>query len=64
MLRDAAKIAGPAAAGRLAAAGLLGPAADLRSAPALSHYTTRYRQDIVFREMKRIVTGFLELWYP
>ncbi len=29
----------------------------------LSHFTTVYRQDIVFAEMKKMVREFLELWY-
>ena len=30
---------------------------------ALSHFTTVWRQDIVFAEMKKIVGEFLEMWY-
>ena len=29
----------------------------------LSHFTTVYRQDIIFAEIKRIVRGFLDMWY-
>jgi fructose/tagatose bisphosphate aldolase len=63
MARNAAKVAGPVAAQHLRQAGVLGDQADLSSPPSLAHYTTTYRQDLVFQEMKRIVMGFLELWY-
>jgi fructose-bisphosphate aldolase class II len=39
------------------AAKLTGPQA------ALTHFTTVYRQDIIFEEMKKIVRRFLEMWY-
>lgn len=29
----------------------------------LSHFTTTYRQDIIFNEMKKTVRGFLDMWY-
>lgn len=63
MLRHAAKIVGPAEAEALVAQGLLGPEADLSSPPALTHYTTAYRQRLVFSEMKRIAASYYHLWY-
>jgi fructose/tagatose bisphosphate aldolase len=33
------------------------------SKAALSHFTTLYRQDIVYNKMKDIVRGFLNMWY-
>jgi fructose/tagatose bisphosphate aldolase len=30
---------------------------------SLSHFTTVYRQNIIFSEMKKIITGYLKLWY-
>jgi len=30
---------------------------------ALSHFTTMWRQDIIFFEMQKIVYGFLDMWY-
>ena len=44
-------------------AGLLGDTAETETAAALSHFTTNHRQGIVHREMVRIVSSFLELWY-
>jgi fructose-bisphosphate aldolase class II len=33
------------------------------SKAAISHFTTLYRQDIVYSKMKDIVRGFLNMWY-
>jgi fructose/tagatose bisphosphate aldolase len=63
MVANAAKIIGPAEGRKLLDAGLLGPNCDLASRPSLAHYTTTYRQQIVFEEMKKIVMGYFELWY-
>jgi fructose/tagatose bisphosphate aldolase len=63
MVKNAAKVAGAGRARRWNEAGLLGPKADLSSPPALSHYTTAYRQEIVFEEMKRVVAEYLGLWF-
>ena len=63
MLRNAARVAGPDRAKRWAEKGLLGPDADLNSPPSLDHYTTTYRQNIVFEEMKDVVKQYLKLWY-
>ncbi len=30
---------------------------------SLSHFTTVYRQDIIFNEMKKIVKAYLKMWY-
>jgi len=63
MVINAAKVAGPRVAGRLLEEGYLGPRADRESLPDLDHFTTVYRQRIVFEEMKKIVAGYLEMWY-
>jgi len=63
MAANAARVAGPAAAQRLRAQDLLGARADLRSPPDLKYFTTVWRQEIVFREMKKIVGNFLGLFY-
>jgi hypothetical protein len=56
-------VAGAARARHWTEAGLLGPKADLASPPSLSHYTTAYRQEIVFEEMKRVAKKYLGLWF-
>ncbi len=60
---NAAKIAGPRVASRLFEEGYLGPMADRENLPNLEYFTTVHRQRIVFEEMKKIVTGYLEMWY-
>jgi fructose/tagatose bisphosphate aldolase len=63
MVANAARVAGPAAAVELKAAGYLGSAADTRSKASLDYFTTAYRQAIAHREMVKLVGSYLELWY-
>ncbi len=63
MIKNAAKIVGQKKAQQLLSAGLLGENADLDSNPSLSHYTTTYRQAIVFEGMKKIALDYFKLWY-
>ena len=63
MVRNASKITGADKTEAMVKAGLLGEKTDRKSKAALSHYTTVYRQDIVFGEMKKIVMDYLNLWY-
>jgi fructose/tagatose bisphosphate aldolase len=63
MAKNASKITGNARAGELLLSGLIGEKADRSSGASLSHYTTVYRQDIIFSEMKKIVSSYLKLWY-
>lgn len=63
MVRNAAKVVGAGKVKGMIEEGLLGKAVDKEGRPALSHYTTCYRQAIVFEKMKEIVLGYLNLWY-
>jgi fructose/tagatose bisphosphate aldolase len=63
MIRNASKVTGKEKAEKMLTDGLLGQKADSSSKASLSHYTTVYRQDIIFSEMKKIVTAYLEMWY-
>jgi fructose/tagatose bisphosphate aldolase len=63
MAAHAAKVGGPSLAAELAAAGILGPSSDVASKASLDYFTTTSRQAIVYREMSRIVLGYLDLWY-
>jgi len=63
MVLHAAKVGGAATASGMAGAGLLGPNADTRSPASITHFTTAWRQQLVFEEMKRSVKGYLEAWY-
>lgn len=63
MAANAGKIAGQAYAGKLLQEHILGEKADTSSKASLGYFTTTYRQGIIFEEMKKVVTGFLGLWY-
>jgi fructose/tagatose bisphosphate aldolase len=63
MVTHAAKVAGRDEARRLCDEGLLGPSADTHSPASISHFTTRYRQQIIFERMKRIAIRYLRLLY-
>jgi fructose/tagatose bisphosphate aldolase len=63
MVRNASRITGRQKAEAMHRDGLLGENADMVNRASLSHYTTVYRQDIIFSEMKKIVLGYLNLWY-
>jgi fructose/tagatose bisphosphate aldolase len=63
MVRNASKITGKEKTESMIHSGLLGEKADRANKASLSHYTTLYRQDIIFSEMKKIVMDYLNLWY-
>jgi fructose-bisphosphate aldolase class II len=63
MLGNAAKIVGSERTNKLLSTELLGKKADCNSSPSVNYYTTTYRQEIIFRRMKEIVTGYLRTWY-
>ncbi len=63
MLENAAKVAGPQNATAWWEEGLLGDKADRTSSLSLGHFTTTYRQAIIFEEMKKVVRTYLEMWY-
>ncbi len=63
MLEHAEAVAGPGTVKALAEKGLLPSSASAGNPPSLAFFTTVWRQDIIFSEMKKLVRGFLELWY-
>ena len=63
MLENAAKVIGPKKAEEWVASGLLGSKADQSSSLSLKYFTTNYRQNIIFNEMKKVVNSYLEMWY-
>ncbi|MBK9390755.1 MAG: class II fructose-bisphosphate aldolase [Bacteroidetes bacterium] len=63
MVRNSARITGRDKTEQMIRDGLLGEKVERSSKASLSHYTTVYRQDIIFGEMKRIVTAYFDLWY-
>ena len=63
MVANAAGITGQEKAEEMYRAGLLGEKCSRTGRASLSHYTTVYRQDIIFGVMKKIVLDYLDLWY-
>lgn len=63
MVRNAAKVIGTEKTDKLIESGLLGSHLNRLGKASLSHYTTAYRQEIVFNKMKQIVLDYLNLWY-
>jgi len=63
MVRNASRIIGKDRTETMIESGLLGKNVSRSDNASLSHYTTVYRQDIVFEEIKKIVLAYLRLWY-
>jgi len=63
MVKNAARVTGKEKTEQMISGGLLGEKVERTSKASLSHYTTVYRQDIVFGEMKKIVMDYFNLWY-
>lgn len=64
MIKNASKIIDNSELHQLIKQGLLGNNTGIKNTvPLLSHYTTLFRQDIVFNQMKEIVSKYLDLWY-
>jgi fructose/tagatose bisphosphate aldolase len=63
MTKNAAKVAGNDYAKMLLSKEIIGRNADTSSKASLDYFTTSYRQNIIFKEMKKIVSAYLELWY-
>ena len=63
MVSNAAKLVGPEKTAEMIVQGFLGENVDKTSKLNISHYTTTYRQQIIFNKMKEIVKYYLKLWY-
>ena len=63
MVINASKVSGKGKSEELFQSGLIGEKADRISMASLAYYTTTYRQNIIFKEMKKIVREYLMLWY-
>lgn len=62
MVKHAGKVAGSTAI-KLKEEGFLGTKSLAEEKPSLDFFTTSYRQQIIFDEMKKIISQFLEMWY-
>jgi fructose/tagatose bisphosphate aldolase len=63
MIENASKVAGKATVEKLKNAELLGEKCVADEKASLGFFTTEYRQNIIFIEMKKIVDQYLKLWY-
>ena len=64
MVRHAREVADKATVDKLVADGLLTEKADPDVPVNIAHFTTVYRQTIIFEKMKKAVREYLDLWYP
>lgn len=64
MVVHAAKVAGPKEARDMQKEGLLGAAISVEEPPAISHFTTAYRQQVIFKQMRKMISEYLAIWYP
>lgn len=63
MVKNAALCAGTKAEQKLIEEGFLTKESQKDTAASLDHFTSTARTEIVFAEMKKIVRGYLDLWY-
>ncbi len=63
MVSHASEIIGHEKVEAMIQSGLLGDRVNKTGDPSLSHYTNAYRQEIIFNEIKKIVSAYLHLWY-
>lgn len=63
MVKNAVAVGGSETVGMLQQENFLTSNFDLSKPALLSHFTTVYRQEIIFREMKKTVRNYLEMWY-
>ena len=62
-VKNAAKCGGPKVEQKLIEEGYLTESSKTGDKSSLQHFTTTARQEIIFEEMKKIVRGYLDLWY-
>ena len=63
MVENASKVAGSALVNELKARSLLGEKCTADDNASIDFFTTVYRQDIIYKQMKAIVYSYLDLWY-
>jgi len=62
-VKNVAKCGGPALEQELICEGYLTPESETGDRCSLQYFTTTARQEIIFREMKKIARGYFDLWY-
>ncbi|MCG2587471.1 class II fructose-bisphosphate aldolase [Rhodohalobacter sulfatireducens] len=63
MVKNSAKVVGPEMTKTLIADKILAEPVDFQDTQSIKYFTTLYRQEIIFRKMKEIITHYLKLWY-
>ncbi len=63
MVKNASRIMGRDLTSEFIDSGILGKNIAQANDPSIDYYTTVYRQNIIFKKMKEIVSGYLNLWY-
>jgi hypothetical protein len=63
MVENSSKVAGGDMVAQLKQAGFLGEKCIPGVKASLDYFTTTYRQNIIFEEMKNMVEDYLKLWY-
>ena len=63
IVKNAAKVGGPEMEQKLIDEGYLTQSTKTGNRTSLQYFTTTARQEIIFEQMKKIVCGYLDLWY-
>lgn len=63
MVENASKIVGPEEAKKMLKKGLLGKNADIESLHSINFFTTSFRQEVVYHQMRDIVQKYLRILY-
>ena len=63
MVKSGAEIVNSETIERLIEEGYLTEKCLTGQKPSIAKYTTMYRQDIIFKEMEKMVTEYLDMWY-
>ena len=63
MVRNASKVAGPEIVDKLIEEGYLTEKCRTGEKINIGYFTARYRQRVIFEEMKKMVANYLEMWY-
>ena len=63
MVVNASKVAGTEVVDKLIEEGYLTEKCRTGDKINIAYFTARYRQGIIFEEMKKMVTNYLEMWY-
>lgn len=63
MVENAAKVVGPVKAKQMLDQHLLGEKADVQSSHSIQYFTTAFRRDIVFHQMKETIQKYLGVLY-